>query len=133
MLKKMKVFISVPAFLLLSLSLVMAQVATEVVKFYTIENASAVATTTYVSNATIVPEQSRILGFSVNPHSTGTSQGALWDEINTTTHHTDNMFGELSNPASKGDYYPFPYPKKITRQLRATLSANSNMVIYYTK
>ena len=131
MLKRIKIFIMCILFILISSRLCIGD--TEVIKFYNVENATASATTTYIAITTIVPEQSRILGFSVNPHTTGTSQGALWDETSSTAHLTDNMFGEISNPASKGDISIFPYPKKIIRQVRVTLSANSNMVIYYTK
>ena len=119
-------------FCFLCLGNVKADTETEVVKFYTIK-AGASASTTYIPITTIVPEQSRILGFSVNSDSTAVSQGALWDETSSTTHHEDNMFGEISNPASNSDMRIFPYPKKITRQVRVTLTAASSMIIYYTK
>ena len=130
MFKKVKVLALTVFFVLLGLR-VYAASDTEVVKVCIVTAISA--GTTYVSTDTIVPEQSRILGFSVNSHSTGVSQAALWDEASTTVHSETNLFGEISNPASGSDKIIFPYPKKITTQLRVSATANTEVIIYYTK
>jgi hypothetical protein len=133
MFKYLKVVIIAVFFVLVSVGLSMASSGTDIVKKYTIENATGSDIKTYIATTIIVPNQTKILGFSVNPHSTGVSQGALWDEASTTAHHTDNMFGEVSSPASLGGSYSFPYPKVVSTQLCATLTKNSVMIIYYTK
>jgi hypothetical protein len=106
---------------------------TSIIKSYTIE--STAVSSTYIDTTIIVPNQSLILGFSVNPFSTGVSQAALWDEESMSGYlrSVSDLFAEMSNPASKGDIVWFVHPKMISTQLHVTSTANTNVVIYYTK
>jgi hypothetical protein len=108
---------------------------TELSKTYRVVNNSANDLITNVSVSTIVPNQARILSFSICQVAgqTNAVQVGLYDEASGTTHSNNNLIGEKTAPANASTDKIFPYPKNLSNGLTIYQSPYSIVIVEYTK
>ncbi len=105
------------------------------VKTYVVENKTAAEATTYIATTTLVPNQSRILSWTVTPSKANSLAPyvSVWDETSLTLHSLSNLIGESETPANTTQDKPFPYPRNISNQVKVILGPYSSIIIEYTK
>lgn len=105
------------------------------IKTYNVNNDTASEATTYVSTSTLVPNQTRILSWTVMPtrNMSFSPYVSVWDEASTTSHSLSNLIGESEAPANTSKDKPFIYPRNISTQVKIILGPYSSVIIEYTK
>ena len=121
-------------FLFLGLGKVNAD-ATGWLKTYVLENASGTETTTYVSTSILIPNQSRVLSWTVMPSvkNSRSPYVVVWDEKSTTAHSLSNLIGETESATDTSKDKIFSYPRNISNQVKVVLGPYSSVSIEYTK
>jgi hypothetical protein len=121
-------------FLFLTLGSVQAD-APGWVKTYNVSNDTNQIVTTYVSTSILIPNQTRILAWTVMATRAYaySSYVSLWDEKSTTAHSLSNLIGETESVTGKSEYQPFVYPRNISNQVAVVLGPYSAVTIEYTK
>jgi hypothetical protein len=107
----------------------------ESILHYTVTNGTGAAVNTYISTSTIIPGKHRILGFAVNPitSGSGTSAAALYDAADSGDVSAANLIGEKVQANTGSDSEWFVRPIALSNGAGVSVGAGASITIYYER